>query len=221
MRLVRLIACMALLCASPAGATTYAVSQDDVAAYGSDYVYIGVAGSITTDGTLGIINSASHIIDWDLIGVVGTQNAGHFFNITGPLSYGNPSGILYIHNIVATPLTLEVIADDPLSGVVFGKPLGFVGYPYPQVYFQGEAVGITNRPVFSVVPDSSLPCSPNVCLGYIGDISNPDNFSSVFADGKALPTPLPAALPHFASGLGAIGWLAQRRKQKAAALAAA
>jgi probable HAF family extracellular repeat protein len=35
------------------------------------------------------------------------------------------------------------------------------------------------------------------------------------------PTPLPAALPLFASGLGIMGWLARRRKQKAAAAFAA
>jgi hypothetical protein len=35
------------------------------------------------------------------------------------------------------------------------------------------------------------------------------------------PTPLPAALPLFSGGLGLIGWLLQRRKRKAAALAAA
>ena len=34
-------------------------------------------------------------------------------------------------------------------------------------------------------------------------------------------TPLPAALPLFAAGLGVMGWLAQRKKRKAAAAAAA
>jgi hypothetical protein len=35
------------------------------------------------------------------------------------------------------------------------------------------------------------------------------------------PTPLPAALPLFAGGLGLMGWLGRRRKHKSAALAAA
>ena len=38
--------------------------------------------------------------------------------------------------------------------------------------------------------------------------------------GSIDPTPLPAALPLFASGLGALGLLGWRRKKKAAALAA-
>jgi hypothetical protein len=37
----------------------------------------------------------------------------------------------------------------------------------------------------------------------------------------AAVTPLPAALPLFATGLGALGWLGWRRKRKGAALAAA
>jgi PEP-CTERM motif len=37
---------------------------------------------------------------------------------------------------------------------------------------------------------------------------------------SAVVTPLPAALPLFASGLGALGLLSWRRKQKAAARAA-
>jgi len=35
------------------------------------------------------------------------------------------------------------------------------------------------------------------------------------------PVPLPAALPMFVAGVGVLGWAARRRKQKAAALAAA
>jgi hypothetical protein len=48
-------------------------------------------------------------------------------------------------------------------------------------------------------------------------------FNGVKIDGKPIDvgnTPLPAALPLFASGLGGLGFLALRRKRKAAALAA-
>jgi len=48
------------------------------------------------------------------------------------------------------------------------------------------------------------------------------NFMPIFAISQELTvTPLPAALPLFATGLGVIGLLARRRKRKAAALAAA
>jgi len=60
-----------------------------------------------------------------------------------------------------------------------------------------------------------------VCLGAVlcassTFSSDPANF--VIGDGKVVPStvPLPAALPLFATGLGALGLLGWRRKRKAA-----
>ena len=47
------------------------------------------------------------------------------------------------------------------------------------------------------------------------------NSGAIFEDTPAPATPLPAALPLFASGLGAFGLLAWRRKRKASAIATA
>jgi len=55
------------------------------------------------------------------------------------------------------------------------------------------------------------------------DLSNASDFTFDFSSGLIPPasaTPLPAALPLFASGMAALGFLARRRKRKAAALAA-
>jgi len=46
------------------------------------------------------------------------------------------------------------------------------------------------------------------------------NGTVILTDNGIATTPLPAALPLFASGLGAFGLLGWRRKKKAAALAA-
>jgi hypothetical protein len=43
-----------------------------------------------------------------------------------------------------------------------------------------------------------------------------DNADNVYLDNFSINTPLPAALPLFATGFGVIGLLARRRKQKAA-----
>jgi len=55
------------------------------------------------------------------------------------------------------------------------------------------------------------------------DLANASDFTFDFSSGLIPPasgTPLPAALPLFASGLAALGLLARRRKRKAAAVAA-
>jgi hypothetical protein len=63
-----------------------------------------------------------------------------------------------------------------------------------------------------------------------GNETNEQNFTNTnyFRDGatgsivpEVSSTPLPAALPLFATGLGALGFLAKRRKRKNASIAAA
>ncbi len=78
----------------------------------------------------------------------------------------------------------------------------------------------TNGP-FTLVTLNVLLASSNT-LAFQGLFTNPD--STVFIDNISAiaSTPLPAALPLFAGGLGVMGWLARRRKRKnAAALATA
>jgi hypothetical protein len=62
----------------------------------------------------------------------------------------------------------------------------------------------------------------NTLYVYGNDTSGPDSSVSSYAIGTFTPTPLPAALPLFAGGLGLIGMIARRTKRKAdSALAAA
>jgi hypothetical protein len=58
---------------------------------------------------------------------------------------------------------------------------------------------------------------------YYGSSGYPDNTGSLLISVEAnslTTTPLPAALPLFATGLGAMGFFGWRRKRKATALAA-
>ena len=64
-------------------------------------------------------------------------------------------------------------------------------------------IGIADVPITGSIVNG--PSHTDVIYGITGDL---------------VPTPLPAALPLFASGLGALGLLGWRRKRKSAALAA-
>lgn len=182
-----------------ASTITYAVSIFGVNAVGNT---LGIGGSITTDGTLGPL-SASNIIDWDLIGA--TKNTGgqaSIFNLVGPLSGGPNSRVQILTvNIIATPSTL---AFDPSSD---RGALSFIKDP-PEV--------ITPLINFEFINPNALDFFAQGPTAVDLFVANPSTY--VFADGKVLPTPLPAALPLFATGLGALGLLGWRRKKKAARL---
>lgn len=60
--------------------------------------------------------------------------------------------------------------------------------------------------------------NPNFCCG--GDVQGSRQFALDNVSVELNPTPLPAALPLFATGLGALGLLGWRRKRKNAAVAA-
>jgi hypothetical protein len=78
----------------------------------------------------------------------------------------------------------------------------------------------TNR--LSVMSDTTLPALVTVADGNpigFGTADDEIAITAVFHDLGDVPTPLPAALPLFATGLGALGLLGWRRKRKAQAVA--
>src|SRR5215470_6603925 len=104
---------IALTGAANANPITYAVSLFDLHSSSiQGDTEISIAGSITTDGTMGML-TAANIIDWNLVGVMIANPDPTFFiidvfaNFTGPLS-GNNSQMNGPQNIIATPLTLQV-----------------------------------------------------------------------------------------------------------------
>ena len=65
---------------------------------------------------------------------------------------------------------------------------------------------------FSFVSDAS---TGGWCVGYSPSLCTPESNADAGLNGSFSGTPLPATLPLFAGGLGFVGYLARRRKQRA------
>jgi hypothetical protein len=191
---VALLLGMLLLGATNAGATTYAVSLFD----GLEGVAVG--GSITTDGTVGTL-STSNIVDWNLIGTSENLSLTTLFDLTGPLS-GDNSFINSFGNIVATPTTLSL-----------GIPGGDVSFEDSNCMGSCDLIVIGLETFHGSLANFQV-CilRPSTTCGISADTNN-----LVIGDGKVAPTPLPATLPLFATGLGSLGLLGWRRKRRAVA----
>jgi len=79
--------------------------------------------------------------------------------------------------------------------------------------------------LFGVVADEGylvqcIQVSGPVCSGFSGDGAMNTTFGTWSVSGDVSATPLPAALPLFAGGLGAIGLLGWRRNRRNASSAA-
>jgi hypothetical protein len=164
-------------------------------------------GDIVTDGTVGNIGAAN-IIDWNLILNDGVSGA---VNLLGPSS-GNNSFVAL--NGLAVSATASALLFD------FSSPSAADAY----LYFESNGLPVT-----------FLCFGGGGAGGYSGNCASaqPGNVEAIEDQGGSIQstllsgtqpiatTPLPAALPLFATGLGALGLLGWRRKRKAAALAAA
>jgi hypothetical protein len=184
-----------------AGATpiTYAVALFD----GPNEISVG--GSITTDGTLGVL-TLGNILDWNLIptSLFSPFPGGHeiiWFDLTGPLS-GNNSVVTNVRNVVATPTTLTLTPANHLNGELdFFTPDGSLSISFTLFFNLLSELAICESPVcgesFSAIPSS----------GIIGD-------------GKVVPAAVPgpiagAGLPGLMAACGGLlGWW--RRRQKTA-----
>jgi len=199
-RVFKAIALIAVL-GTPASAKTY-----NVAEIAADFA---VSGSIVTDGTIGALTTAN-ILDWNLTVAFFTHpGVAHF---TGP-SFG------IAHNLFGITNGANVTADN--FGLYFNFSFGrgemrwdFDQAPFAALDFEANTGGTgTLLAVFN--PGSGqLPHVEMHPIGILQFAIDPTPFDD------NVPTPLPAALPLFAGGLGLIGLLARRRKKKRAALAA-
>ena len=114
--------------------------------------------------------------------------------------------------------TLDI---DVTAGTITGWDITFPGLPdfnIVTVAFAGSLRTISNGYIFTLLFDTG----PSL-VGYSGgpitgeSVVRTGGAGTVYGDltGSITPTPLPAALPLFATGLGALGLLGWRRKRKA------
>jgi len=225
---VRLITCMALLGLSPAMATTTTYQIPD------GYPW---SGSITTDGKLGVLGSQD-ITAWDLtiVGVVlQSRELGSSFALFGGDLSASASGWLYFDvsdpNTPPGYLKFSLVGASVTAPSFFAEfePNGMCGEYCEQL---GQPPGVTGHyaglfEYGSLGPGSTVSSPEYFFPG--GEFSPSVYWPLAYAPPPPPPppplppaaTPLPAALPLFATGLGALGLFGWRRKRKNGAATAA
>jgi hypothetical protein len=212
LRSFAVILCFALVGVSSASASTvtYALvplvfSGDPN--FGTDIV----TGTITTDGTFSTAANpyltSSDIVGWSLTLTLGSTSPVNLSNTSPGANFALLSSAL-----IATPLGLFYNFNVLNAEIAFWQS-NVPPYPnFNELYFQGPT---SNAGPSEIALHYCLP----ICYG-------PDSLSAsgvdllAFATPAVSATPLPAALPLFAGGLGALGLLGWCRKRKTAALAA-
>ena len=175
------------------------VSQAKATTYNVDIVdsLLSISGTITTDGTIGTLNTAN-IADWNLK----VTDEYPSFVLTGPVSGPNSSVYVQLNDLTAssTILSFSFSADN-------GSLVKF--------YTATQALELYDAGVYGGVRGGYLVCGAFGCANSYSVIASSDIVGTVAA------TPLPAALPLFATGLAVTGLLGWRKKRKAAAALAA
>ena len=200
--LFKAVVLIALLSGSPAFAKTYEMSE-----IGNGFA---ITGSIVTDGQFGVLSQAD-ILSWDL-NIITSGGIGGISHLTGP------SSVVPIERVDLTGSGLT--ADN--FGLFFNFGGNFSIFRFEQIGQNNSLIGLIEFETLPIIqldilttdifgaPISGVVIPPAATLQFAVD---PTAFDAV-------ATPLPAALPLFATGLGALGLLGWRRKRKAAALAA-
>ena len=197
-KLLGLIACMALLGVSPVAATTYIVSDTATTVccnYAGTAESLSLTGSITTDGHIGVL-SLGNILSWDLtIGGFGTPPT---------LTPSSSDLVLVGSDLIATATALIFMYPDEETGYLEVIESGCTYVCTLAAFWDVAAEG----PPYGVLElISSISPKPTEAVGL--------SFQS--SDQIIAQTPLPAALPFFATGLGALGLFGWRRKRRARA----
>jgi hypothetical protein len=148
----------------------------------------GVTGFIQTDGTVGTLSDAN-IQDWNL--VISTD-ATHSLDLLGPLSGNNSQEGIFGSGLSATA-----------TGLFFDFSLPSSNY----LLIQNPVLGSGTN--FICLNG----CAASVGIG-VGDFrATSDSLEGDVQIGAAT-TPLPAALPLFGTGLGALALFASSRKRR-------
>jgi len=189
--LFKAVAVIALLGGTPALAAT---KTYDMAEITSDFA---ITGSIVTDGNFGVLTQAD-ILSWNL--------AINFFGV----------GVTHVIGPTSVPLGRVAFQGSALTADNFGLFWNF-----------NDASGSMEFQLFDQSNHVSLvDLETGVLLAQVQDIFGHSHTSFITPSGNlqfaidptafdAIATPLPAALPLFATGLGVLGLLGWRRKRRA------
>ncbi len=200
-------------------AQLYSISGGAATAIGGGYGGLIGMNGLTGNGT-GLLGAAYNTTSIYTISTSTGLTSGSSYSSGGNVSAGDlafAGGILY--EAVANPTN----GNDELVNASTGAVIGYFNVGGSQFFsnFYGLAFDPTTDTMYGVAGTQVYTVGLST-----GDLTADGNWSTSSlgsAQGAAIaPTPLPAALPLFATGLGALGLLGWRRKRKnAAAIATA
>jgi plastocyanin len=107
--------------------------------------------------------------------------------------------------------TVDFYSTEEISGLDDGDSLDLWKYPSLSPIFSADVIPYGGEQPYTFDTPGEYT--------YFSDIGNYEDYSNIID--VVATTPIPAAFPLFASGLGVVGLLARRRKRKAAAALAA
>jgi len=166
-------------------------SADSYSTFDVDATYDGGLGTLTGSFTLDTTTNTSYAVDLTLVGAGGVNSA----TLTDPTTF--------LTGTYATAAGPMLTYDD-------GNPANEVFLTYPAgggtLYVGGFGASYVESEFSTTCTNGAPECQ------YFLD-------GSVTAGTAVSATPLPATLPLFAGGLGMVGFLARRKKQKALAAA--
>jgi hypothetical protein len=225
LNLIGLIGCAILLGTPQAHATTYTYTGNDFPQSGitdntpPDGTYttsMSVTGSFTVANPLpnffsGFITPTSFSFS-DGRNTITNSNAGiigTFFDV-----FTNGSGAIINWNISVTmPDTNFVTGLGPTNRIQTQNTSTFVTMPVPMTIIVQSDIGSIDDCTAAVLDTTTLNTR---CIQDSKDSGEVDGNPGTWTTGAiSAATPLPAALPLFATGLGGLGLLGWRRKRKA------
>ena len=198
------------------------------------FVSSAQAGTVIPYPNIGVENSETYIFTATNTGPITAYFAGTnagFTEVVGMTVNGNPTGITGLNNKTSN-IGTSIVLGNATAGdiIVFFDQVITTG----DTWFSDRALnGGDGQHVYSALYDGlHPPFSGTIPAGvYVGfedlrksSLSNFDYFDDTFVITNVSvttnETPLPAAFPLFATGLGGLGLLGWRRKRKAASVVA-
>jgi hypothetical protein len=211
-RLVSTIACV-LLSLSPAGAASYTYNLVPSVVNGA----LDFSGTVTTDVDTGTL-ALSDIKAWNI--TVSLDPSLMEGSASFTLTDSNSNKFMLGSDLSATPSTLKFYYSDPDPTTAGYLEFQLIGIPGADVDWEAANCPMTN-PACGHEQDSMsalLQTGGGMAewqYGFTGDLTIATRGGSSCVATEVCATPLPAALPLFAGGLGVIGFFGTRKRRRA------